>query len=265
MNDLTQAGNNAPAALANIKRGLAAVRAALPASNSDPFLRLLRDGNWVFGAEDKPVARGTEVLINTFGIEHGFVCWTRYDDDPQRRGEKNKMLGESMVPLTAPPVDRSTLPNYPYPWQEQLAFTVKFLDGAHSGAQVQYKATSHGAMTAAKGLLDAIMARVDEGTEYVCPIVALDVDSYQHRQWGRTYTPILNIVSWADVNGVEDPAFAGDTQTPALAAPEPEPVREPEPAPAGRRRGAAPAAAPEPAPAAAPETGEAAPRRRRRG
>ena len=63
---------------------------------------------------------------------------------------------------------------------------------------------------AAKGLLDAIMARLDEDTEYVFPIVQLGTDNYRHKKWGKTYTPVFDIVDWvaldanaADVADVE--------------------------------------------------------------
>lgn len=270
MNDVTKATGGALAGLAALKKNLGNVRSRIPASSPNPYLRLLKDGQWVFGAEDKLLKTGTEVVINPMSIEHGYSCWTRYDNDPAHKGKKNELLGEVMVPLTQMPPEAAELPRHAYPWVEQLAFDVVVMEGLHKGVQVKYKVSSVGGMTAAKGLLDAIMARLDEDTQYVCPIVALEVDSYRHKQWGKTYTPVLSIVGWADLNGNEDPEFAPEDD----GAPEPVtsrlPQPEPEPAPTARRsRAPAPAAEPPAAEEPAAEEPEAitttAPVRRRRG
>jgi hypothetical protein len=232
------------AALAALKQNLQGVRATLPKAARDPFLRLLKDGQWVFGPEDHPVKQGTEAVINPLSIMHGYTCWSSSDDP----GIKNENLGEVMVPLSEAKPAKASLPNHGYPWKDQISFMVKFIEGTHKGTQVIYKASSEGAHRAADALLDLMIARLDENTSFICPIIQFEVDHYRHKKWGKTYVPVLNVVGWADLEGnEEEDGVAEPPQTPgraeALPQPEPTPVRrgtEPEPEPALRRRAAAP-------------------------
>lgn len=236
MNQVTNTAPSSVGAISALKRNLANVRARIPNTASDPFLRLLKDGEWVFGQEDNVLKPGTEVIINTLSIQHGYTCWSNSDD----QNAKNELLGEVMVPLTAMPPAASELPDHGYPWKDQLQFDVKIITGIHKGKQVAYKVSSVGGMNAAKAVLDAIMARLDEDTEHVFPIVQLGTDHYKHKKWGKTYTPVLNIVGWADINGEE--AGAAPREAP-MEEPveEPKRVAPPEEAPVSRRRAAEPA------------------------
>jgi hypothetical protein len=57
------------------------------------------------------------------------------------------------------------------------------------------------------------------------PVVRLKKDHYQHKSYGRIYTPVFEIVEWVSMDGARDEAPAEEA---APAA---------EPAPARRRRG----------------------------
>lgn len=278
MNAVTKPANAALGALGALKKNLANVRARIPSASRDPYLRLLKDGEWVFGQEDHVLKNGTEVIFNTLSIQHGFSCWSSSDD----ANAKNELLGEVMVPLSAMPPTKDELPDHGFPWKDQLQMDAKVMTGTHKGKQITYKASSVGGLNAAKGLLDAIMARLDEDTEYVFPIVQLGTDNYRHKKWGKTYTPVFDIVGWANIDGQEEDGDEGgalpppqETEEPKqefssrrTTAPEPEPEQEEvrETAPARRRAAAAEEPAEE-APVrrrAAAEPEEAAPVRRRR-
>lgn len=58
-------------ALGALRTGLQNVRTRLPEIGSSPYLRLLKDGDWVFGQEDNAVAKGTEAIINPLSIRPG--------------------------------------------------------------------------------------------------------------------------------------------------------------------------------------------------
>jgi hypothetical protein len=113
------------------------------------------------------------------------------------------------------------------PWKDQMSLDLKFVDGKHKGTQVLYKVSSVGGLNACRAILDAILERLDMDTEFVCPVVSLDSDSYKHKSYGKTYVPKIEIVGWANMDGVEED---GDEEAPVktLAAPEPEPEPEPE-------------------------------------
>ena len=243
-NEVTTPRQTGLGALGALKTGLANVRTKLPEVASSPYLRLLKDGDWVFGQDDNAVAKGTEAVINPLSIKHGYSCWTN-----RQPGEgKNEPLGEIMVGLNAAlpamhELDQKVDPQTgrPAPWKDQMSVDIKFISGRHKGAQVMWKVSSVGGLNAAKAILDAILTKLDEGTPYVCPIVTLDSDHYKHPTYGKTYVPKIEVVGWMDLEGNEED---GDDAEPAAiakqAAPEPEPEPEPEPAaayePARRRR-----------------------------
>lgn len=242
-NAITTPNAGGLAALQSLRTGLAQVRATIPASvGGTPLLRLLKDGQWVTGSEDTVIASGTEAIVNPMSFQTGYSCWTN-----RAPGQgKNELMGEEMWGVGAMKPPASSLPVHHDPrtqeictWRDAMGVDIKMLDGAMQGQQVLYKTTSVGGIRALSALLDAIMAKLDTGTEYACPIIALSSDSYNHNSYGRTYVPVLEIVGWANMAGQEE---GGDAEAPAAAVetakPEPEPTIAPEPAaePAGRRR-----------------------------
>lgn len=235
---VTKPASTGMGALGALRTGLQNVRTKLPEVGGSPYLRLLKDGDWVFGQEDNAVAKGTAAVINPMSIKHGYSCWT----NRQPGQGKNESLGEIMVGLGAPLPAMHELPQHSdpqsgviCPWKDQIAMDVKFISGKHKGTQVQWKVSSVGGLNAARVILDAILAKLDEGTEYVCPIITMDSDSYKHATYGKTYTPKLDVDGWMNLEGVEegdDDVVSGPADVKRVAAPEPEPepVKEPEPA-----------------------------------
>lgn len=241
-NDITKPAGNALAAQQALKGKLAKVAANIPAQGSSKYLRMLQDGNWVFGADNTEIAKGKdELAINPMSIKQGYVCWTDYGKDDKRG---NAVLGEMMFPLGAevPPV--TEMPKHPFPWSEQYSFELRIMTGKHKGKQMLYKATSVGGLNMIKAIIDQIMQQLDgDEAQYFVPVVTLDVDHYQHKKWGKTYTPEMNIVDWVDM---DDPTMTAPSTTEKAPDPEPEPEPEveDEPAPVTRRRSRA--AEPEP-------------------
>lgn len=230
---VANAATNGLAVLSSIRTGLAQVRATIPASNGgQALLRMLKDGSWVMGREDNEVKPGTEAIVNPLSFQSGYSCWT----NRQPGQGKNENLGEEMwgIGASMPPV--SSLPQHHDPrtqelcsWRSQMSVEMKIIDGPFSGQQVMYKASSVGGTRALGDMLDAIMARIDSGTEYACPIIAIQSDHYNHNSYGKTYTPDLSIVGWANMRGEEDGEAPAREEAPKAAP-------EPAPAPEGRRR-----------------------------
>jgi hypothetical protein len=186
--------------VANLRNALANVRATIPESASLPYLRLLKDGDWVFGKEDHALAEGEEAIFNVMSIQHGFSCWT---NKAPNEG-KNELLGEVMVPVMQPLPDVLALKQHPTPWKQQLAVDLKLVSGPHAGKELHFKTTAVGGVNAMRGLLDAVLAQMDVSEEYVFPIVSIGVDSYKHSSYGKTYFPVFDVVGWADTNGEEE-------------------------------------------------------------
>lgn len=225
--------------LATFRAGLAQTRASITATAGlTPLLRLLKDGQWVMGREDNAIANGTEAVINPASFQTGYSCWT----NRAPTAGKNELMGEEMYgigqqkpPISSLPVHNDPRTQERCEWREQMALEMKLVSGAYAGTQTLYKTASVGGVRAMTRLLDAIMARLDAGeATYICPVVAMSSDSYQHASFGRTYVPVLEIVGWADIFGnEEDDVGAADSQPKAAPEPAPAPV---DTAPAGRRR-----------------------------
>lgn len=244
MNTNVQKPNAAALAIyQTLRAGVAQTRASMPVmSGGTPYLRLLRDGKWAMGAEDSEIVDGTEAIINPLSILHGYSCWT---DRGPKEG-KNEKLGEEMWKITQPKPMANTLDEMtdprthaPCKWKDQMSFELKMLDGKYKDEQALYSATSVGGLRLVDTLMKALEGQLDTGSMYIFPIVRIGSDSYPHSSYGKTYTPVMEVVGWADMNGNEEgidadqaPAPAAEVEAPAPAAVE----TAAQAAPAGRRR-----------------------------
>ena len=143
-------------------------------------------------------------------------------------GANNKRAGEVMVPVSQAKPDITKLPDTGFPWQDQMAVNMKCITGVDAGVEVIFKATTDGALTALNELLEKVRNQIESEKgkgktihdAEIAPFMLLENDSYPHREYGKTWIPILTIVGWMPLSG---PAPA-----PAPApAPEPPPVDQP--------------------------------------
>jgi hypothetical protein len=206
MADLTKTGNSGGTNLAmpadfaaKLAAGIAESRANTHISGGKPFLRLLKDGIWVYGAEDLEVEPGAHWAVNIMSLVHGWCCWV------DRGGnQKNELVGEEMVSMTQALPPRP-LPIENTPFSEQRGFELKCMTGEDQGTEVVYKTGSVGGMRAVDGLLASIQKALAEHPQYAFPVLTLEQDSYQHTKWGKTYVPVMTLVGWADMNGTMMP------------------------------------------------------------
>jgi hypothetical protein len=226
--------------------GIAESRATtIIAGGGKDLLRMLKSGEWVFGASNEEVQPGSRWVVNIMTLAHGWNCWV--DGGP---GAKNELRGEVMVSMTKPkPACPPAIDGTPF--KEQRSFDLKCLDGADAGTEVLFKVGSIGGMRAVDTLLGKIHGQLANDPVHACPVLVFGTDHYDHNKWGRIYTPVLEIVGWADMNG----KLAG-AKAPVLPKAEPEvaaaaPTRKRKPPVAAEL-----APAPEPAPAAPPAAAE---------
>jgi len=64
-------------------------------------------------------------------------------------------------------------------------------------------------------LAAAIAAQVERDQDKPVPVVLLKKEHYQHKSYGRIYTPVFEIVEWVSMEG---DASSGDDETPPPAA-----------------------------------------------
>jgi hypothetical protein len=58
-----------------------------------------------------------------------------------------------------------------------------------------------GGKKAVQQLAAAIAAQVDKDQNKPVPMVVLGKEHYQHKTYGRIYTPVFDIVDWASLSG----------------------------------------------------------------
>lgn len=219
------ASGGAIAALQGLKKGIANVKATLVKKGGDPFLRLLKDGTWVYGQEDTEVEAGSAWAINPLSIQHGWVAWERGEEADNSKGPEQ----EVMVPcsMTLPSLD--TLPKLARAqrYDQQFAFTMVCLTGEDKGEQVLYKNASVGGVAMVDTILNAISSQLDDDPENPVPVVVLSSSYYQHKKHGKTYTPIMTIKMWKpltdDLPTVEDLQDADETTDVQTQAEQPAP------------------------------------------
>jgi hypothetical protein len=230
-------------ALAGLKSGLLdglkQVKAETVLSGGYPLLRLIKSGDWVFGAGNDPVQQGSHWAINPNTLGHGWSCWTNHPG-----ATKNTQIGEVMVSVTEKKPLRDALPVHPFPWNEQKWFQLRCIDGSDEGVEVLYKTTSDGGLRAFDKLLGELILQIENDPEHPVPVVLLDADSYQHPKWGLTFKPLFTLTGWATLDGaVSEPELVDEADSEAppfepelpLATPA-KPAKEPLQAAAPNRR-----------------------------
>lgn len=213
----SSASANAIAALGNLKQGLQNVQQRIPDAGGLPFLKMERDGAWVYGQDNVEVEEGSLWAVNPLTFKHGFINWKKRPDGSK---EKPELLGEVLVPANQVPPMKETLPDYAQgEWTDCISVQMACVSGEDKGQQVMYKTNSKGGLGALKDLLGAIIAKPD-GDVALVPVLQLQSDSYNNKTYGgKTYFPVLEPERWATLDAIEVPA-------PAAAAPAEAPKTE---------------------------------------
>ena len=200
-----KAGLPALAAIATAIKTVAAPAAA----GGSVILKMDKTGHWVYGADQTEVEPDSKWAINPFSFVHGVIAW----------GD-GVVLGEKMVALTDPlPEMDDAPPNAARGWEKQVGFSLKCLTGEDKGLEARYTATSVGGKRSFEALASAFANQVSQDESKPVPVVLLKKEHYQHKSYGRIYTPIFEIVEFVSMDG-------------------PSEVEEEAPAPTRRRRSA---------------------------
>lgn len=155
------------------------------------ILKMDKTGHWVFGADQTEVEDDATWAINPFSFVHGYIAW----GDGDVLGEKMTNVSEPLPELDAAP------PGAKNGWQKQLGFSLKCLSGEDAGMECRYSTTSTGGLRAIQALGAALATQVDTDQSKPVPVVRLKKDHYQHKSYGRIYTPVFEIVEWMSLDG----------------------------------------------------------------
>lgn len=185
------------------------------------ILKMDKTGHWVFGADQTEIEDDSLWAINPFSFVHGYIAW----GDGEVLGEKMCSISEALPELDPAPAGAKR------GWEKQVGFSLKCLDGEDEGLDARYTVTSVGGKRAAQELAVAIAEQVDKDQTKPVAVVSLGKEHYQHKSYGRIFTPVFKIVRWASMDG--DTASTGEDvrADPEVEAPD-------EDAPRRRRRSA---------------------------
>jgi len=218
---------NLPANIANMATGLAAsVSAVSEGTGGEAYMKMDRQGVFMYGAEGTIVEEGSIWAVNPGGFQHGFTAW-----GSKSRGNAGKNVGEVLVSASSPMPLESNMAEVNGDWSKAIALTIKCTDGEDAGTQCLFKSNSLGGRKAYAALLQKMVARIQAGESDIVPLVEMESDSYEHPSYGKIFNPIFKVVGWA---AMDDAAPAAAPE----AEPEPEKAEEPaaEEKPARRQR-----------------------------
>ena len=194
-------GNNitafAGANLPSVKSLASALRSIKDEVGGDGsvILKMDKTGHWVFGADQTEVEDGSVWAVNPFSFVHGYIAW----------GD-GEVLGEKMVSVSEPLPEMEPAPAAAKRgWEMQVGMSLACTDGEDEGLQVRYSATSVGGKKAVQALAIAIAEQVDKDQSKPVPMVTLKKEHYQHKSYGRIYTPVFDITGWAGMDGAGSP------------------------------------------------------------
>jgi hypothetical protein len=99
-------------------------------------------------------------------------------------------------------------------WESQVGMSIKCVSGEDKGLEARYTVTSVGGKRAVQTLAVALADQVDKDQTKPVAIVRLKKDHYQHKSYGKIYTPVFEIVEWMSMDG-EAPEAAPAEEAPA--------------------------------------------------
>jgi len=165
-------------------------------SDGSIFLKMAKDGEWSFGAEEEIPEEDSRWACNPNSVQQGYICWPRNEED---RG--GGPLDEQMYDAGD---DIPFLADMPHreggEWTDQLSIGMKCMNGEDKDVEVVYKTNSKSGVRELNALIDDIIGQVEADGAPI-PVIALKNDWYKHKKYGKIYTPVLEIVDWLDVSG----------------------------------------------------------------
>ena len=173
------------------------------------ILQMDKTGHWVFGADQTEVEDDSLWAINPFSFVHGYIAW----------GD-GEVLGEKMVSVAEPLPELDPAPGgAKRGWEMQIGMTLACTNGEDEGLQARYSVTSVGGKRAVQALAVAIAEQVDKDQSKPVPVVRLKKEHYQHKSYGRIFTPVFDLVKWVSMDAESAGETVEEAEAPADEAP----------------------------------------------
>jgi hypothetical protein len=201
-NLVTFSGANLPA-VATLSTSLRAINTDVGGIGAGvAILKMDKTGHWVFGADQTEIEDGSLWAINPFSFVHGYIAW----GDGEVLGEKMVSVSQPLPELDAAP------PNAKKGWEVQVGLSLKCISGGDKGTEARFTTTSVGGKRAVQTLAVALADQVEKDQDKPVAIVLLKKEHYQHKSYGRIYTPIFEVKEWISMDG--EPAAAEQEEAP---------------------------------------------------
>ena len=204
-NLVTFAGAGLPA-VASLSQSLRKLEAAAGPSGM-VILKMDKTGHWVFGADQTEVEDGSQWAVNPFSFVHGYIAW----GDGEVLGEKMASVSDPLPDLDAAP------PGAKKGWETQVGMSLKCISGEDAGMEARFTTTSVGGKRGVQELAVAIAVQVEKDQSTPVPIITLGKEHYQHKSYGRIFTPTFGVKEWVSLTADAAPA----AEAPAAEAPAP--------------------------------------------
>lgn len=186
------------------------------AGNTGDFLKFSK-GEWLKGQNDDEVKLGSRLAANLEEMSVGWIQWSDKKPVERRMG----LLAQGHVPERRPELglldqsdweqDKDGKPQDPWSFTNEIP--VVDLD---TGEQMMISMSSKGGIGAIGNLCKAYGR--ERGAMLAAgkvPVIELQRDSYKHKEYGKTYVPVMSLVDWIENGSVPDaPAGEDDEAEP---------------------------------------------------
>jgi len=170
------------------------------------ILKMDKTGHWVFGADQTEVEDGSQWAVNPFSFVHGYIAW----GDGEVLGEKMASVSDPLPELDAAPSGAKK------GWETQVGMSLKCISGEDAGMEARFTTTSVGGKRGVQELAVAIAVQVEKDQSTPVPIITLGKEHYQHKSYGRIYTPTFGVEEWVSLTADEPaPVVEAPAEAPA--------------------------------------------------
>lgn len=187
------------------------------ASGTGDFLKFSK-GEWLKGQNDDEVELGKLLAANMEELSIGWIRWEDKKPVERRLGllaqaykpERREDLGH--LDQTQWEVDKDNKPQDPWSFTNELPVA-----DPETGEQMVISMSSKGGIGCIGNLCKAF-AKGRGANPGLVPVIELARDSYKHKEYGKTYVPVLNITDWVANGDIPEAPAASDDEEPETPA-----------------------------------------------
>jgi len=165
------------------------------ATNQKQYVKYTKYGEWVYGQDDTEIDSKEQWAVNPIAAGIGFVGW-----GDKEHGNEGTPLGEHFAhPVAGEPIlEEETLDEIDGKWLQAIKLEFKNLEDK---TELVWKANSTGARNAYKSVMEKVADRLEAENAFCVPVVTMGKSHYNHTKYGKIFTPLLEVVAWADMQG----------------------------------------------------------------